>query len=64
MVPGSDTSHTTGDPQIITTTNHPDFGHPTSSSSPLCNRISPLLVPADAEGRPFGTSADVGACRH
>lgn len=52
---------TTGDPLIITNVSSPDFGRPASAASPLFNRISPPLVPADARGVPHGASAEVGA---
>jgi len=52
---------TTGDPQIVTDVNSDLFGMPSGAGSPLVNRISPLLVPADAYGTPHGGAADIGA---
>ncbi len=60
IVPTCDPARTTGSPQVVSDTASADFGRPTSGS-PLVNRINPPLVPADADGRPHGTAADVGA---
>ncbi len=64
LVPTSDAGRTTGDPQVVTDPDNATFGRPASSASPLVGRISPVLIPADAEGRAYGATADVGACRH
>jgi hypothetical protein len=52
---------TTGSPGMVTNTGASNFGAPSSASSPLANRISPPLVPADAYGKAHGSSADLGA---
>ncbi len=57
---GSGTA-SSGAPGIVTNTASANFGRPSGAGSPLAGRVWPLLIPADATGRPFGATAAVGA---
>jgi len=61
MAPDSgDSTITMGDAKIERNVGSPDLGRPLAGS-PLLNRISPPLVPADAFGEAHGASSPVGA---
>jgi len=53
----------TGDPRVQMNASSNDFGRPLTGS-PLIGRLSPPLVPADATGKAYGSTADVGALSH
>ncbi len=59
VAPGSNV--TTGSAGLVIDTSSPDFGRPANASSPLVNRVFPLLVPEDASGRQRIAPAAVGA---